>query len=433
MAVHPPWCGGAPPAVDPAEAIVPPGAGGLLHCEANGAEFAVPGHLRFLKALGKGTYGSVAAFHDPVKGRDLAIKKIIHPFRNPIDGKRCLREIKLLSLMKHDYIVGLLDILSPPSPDFNEVYIVTEPMDADLHTVIVSDQPLSDDHIQFFIYQILCALLYMHSANVVHRDLKPLNVLVNKNCDVKLCDFGLARGRAGFSQEDDDFLRTEYVGTRWYRAPEVVLTSMEYTAAVDIWSVGCIFGECLGRKPMFTGKDFLDQIRSICEVLGTPSDEDMRFIPPENRAARDFIKARFPSFPKKPWAAIYPEATPVQHDLLDMLLRFDFYKRPAAREALRHPYLAEYFCEEDEIFAPQHVDWSFDDAQLDSAGLQSLVYFEAARWHPEILERDRDRLAQLGWAPPAETGAGAAAAPAPAPAASAPPVPAAAATYTGSS
>jgi len=159
----------------------------------------------FLRALGKGTFGAVAAFRDEKNDTEVAIKKIPQPFRNHIDGKRCLREIKLLRMLEHDSIIPLLDVLAPPSPDFSEVYLVTELMDADLHTVIASDQPLGEDHVQFFIYNILRALLYIHSANVVHRDLKPLNVLVNKDCDIKLCDFGLARGRAGFSQEDDDF------------------------------------------------------------------------------------------------------------------------------------------------------------------------------------------------------------------------------------
>jgi mitogen-activated protein kinase 1/3 len=270
-------------------------------------------------------------------------------------------------------------------------------MDADLHTVICSEQPLSDDHAQFFVYHILRALLYIHSANVVHRDLKPLNVLVNKNCDIKLCDFGLARGRAGFSQEDDDFLRTEYVGTRWYRAPEIVLTSMEYTAAVDIWSVGCILGELIGRVPMFRGSDFLDQIRSICEVLGTPTDNDLRFIPPENEAARNFIKTRFPSLQRKGWSVMYPQATEEQQSLLDGMLRFDPNGRLSAQEALQHPYLEGHYCEEDEIVAPSHIDWSFDDVPQETGRLQHLVYLEAASLHPDILQRDRLELEARGW------------------------------------
>merc|ERR1711920_497844 len=161
------------------------------------------------------------------------------------------------------------------------------------------------------------------------------------------------------SQEDDDFLRTEYVGTRWYRAPEVVLTSMEYTAAVDIWSAGCILGELIGRKPMFRGTDFLDQIRSICEVLGTPVDEELSFIPAANEAARNFIKTRFPSLAKKDWTVIFSGAGESQCDLLEMMLRFDPNGRLTSQEAVRHAYLADQYCDEEEIVADEHIDWAF--------------------------------------------------------------------------
>merc|ERR1711920_512945 len=199
------------------------------------------------------------------------------------------------------------------------------------------------------------------------------------------------------SQEDDDFLRTEYVGTRWYRAPEVVLTSMEYTAAVDIWSAGCILGELIGRKPMFRGTDFLDQIRSICEVLGTPVDEELSFIPAANEAARNFIKTRFPSLAKKEWASVFPGASEAQCDLLDKLLRFDPNGRLTALESLRHGYLAEQYDEQDEIVADHHVDWAFDDEQHEPGKLQCLIYHEVASFHPEILERDSEELAAKGW------------------------------------
>ena len=118
---------------------------------------------------------------------------------------------------------------------------------------VIRTQDLSDDHCQYFIYQTLRALKAMHSANVLHRDLKPSNLLLNANCDLKVCDFGLARSAA--SQEDNSGFMTEYVATRWYRAPEIMLTFKEYTKAIDVWSVGCILAEMLSGKPLFPGKD----------------------------------------------------------------------------------------------------------------------------------------------------------------------------------
>ena len=130
--------------------------------------------------------------------------------------------------------------------------IIQELMETDMHRVIRT-QELSDDHCQYFIYQTLRALKAMHSANVLHRDLKPSNLLLNANCDLKVCDFGLARSAA--STEDNSGFMTEYVATRWYRAPEIMLTFKEYTKAIDVWSVGCILAEMLSGKPLFPGKD----------------------------------------------------------------------------------------------------------------------------------------------------------------------------------
>jgi len=157
----------------------------------------------------------------------------------------------------------------PPAPTgYEDIYIITDLMETDLHRVIYSRQDLSDEHIQYFLYQILRGLHMIHSANVMHRDLKPSNILVNKDCDLKICDLGLARG-----YEDEHELKTEYVITRWYRSPEVILKASKYTKAVDIWSVGCIFAELLGRTPLFPGEDYLDQIQRTIAVLGTPSDK----------------------------------------------------------------------------------------------------------------------------------------------------------------
>jgi mitogen-activated protein kinase 1/3 len=114
--------------------------------------------------------------------------------------------------------------------------------------------------LQYFLYQLLRGLKYIHSANVLHRDLKPSNLLLNANCDLKICDFGLAR-----TTSETDFM-TEYVVTRWYRAPELLLNCSEYTAAIDVWSVGCIFMELLNREPLFPGRDYVQQLRLITEV-----------------------------------------------------------------------------------------------------------------------------------------------------------------------
>lgn len=117
--------------------------------------------------------------------------------------------------------------------------------------------------LQYFLYQILRGLKFIHSANVIHRDLKPSNLLLNANCDLKICDFGLARPTA-----ENEFM-TEYVVTRWYRAPELLLNSSDYTAAIDVWSVGCIYMELMTRKPLFPGKDHVHQMRLLIEVRKT--------------------------------------------------------------------------------------------------------------------------------------------------------------------
>ncbi|KAE9450426.1 hypothetical protein C3L33_17677, partial [Rhododendron williamsianum] len=186
----------------------------------------------------------------------VAIKKIANAFDNKIDAKRTLREIKLLRHLDHENVVAIRDIIPPPQREsFNDVYIAYELMDTDLHQIIRSNQALSEEHCQ-----ILRGLKYIHSANVLHRDLKPSNLLLNANCDLKICDFGLARVTS-----ETDFM-TEYVVTRWYRPPELLLNSSDYTAAIDVWSVGCIFMELMDRKPLFPGRDHVHQLRLVIEV-----------------------------------------------------------------------------------------------------------------------------------------------------------------------
>lgn len=181
--------------------------------------FEIDERYRPIKPVGKGAYGVVASAKDTERGENVAIKKVTKPFENAVDARRTLREVKLLRHFRHENLVALLNIMRPPSyAEFHDVYLVYELMDTDLNQIIKSPQELTDDHIQYFIYQVLRGLKYIHSAHVLHRDLKPSNLLLNANCDLKICDFGLAR------KDSEQGFKTEYVVTRWYRAPELLVS-----------------------------------------------------------------------------------------------------------------------------------------------------------------------------------------------------------------
>lgn len=203
---------------------------GKTEFTAGGTNFLVDDRYEYIKKIGQGAYGVVVAATDHQTNTKVGIKKIPNAFEDLIDAKRILREIKLLGFFDHENVISLLDVQLPPArTGYNDIYIVTDLMETDLHRVVYSRQDLTDDHIQYFMYQLLRGLLYIHSANVIHRDLKPSNLLLNKNCDLKICDLGLARG---YDRETENL--TEYVVTRWYRAPEVILNSSMYTKKIDI-------------------------------------------------------------------------------------------------------------------------------------------------------------------------------------------------------
>ncbi|XP_048468301.1 serine/threonine-protein kinase NLK [Rhincodon typus] len=210
---------------------------------------------------------------DPRDGKRVALKKMPNVFQNLVSCKRVFRELKMLCFFKHDNVLSALDILQPPHIDyFEEIYVVTELMQSDLHKIIVSPQPLSSDHVKVFLYQILRGLKYLHSAGILHRDIKPGNLLVNSNCVLKICDFGLAR----VEELDESRHMTQEVVTQYYRAPEILMGSRHYTNAIDIWSVGCIFAELLGRRILFQAQSPIQQLDLITDLLGTPSLEAMR-------------------------------------------------------------------------------------------------------------------------------------------------------------
>jgi tRNA A-37 threonylcarbamoyl transferase component Bud32 len=232
--------------------------------------FTVDRNYSLIRVIGSGAYGVVISASDAKTNSNVAIKMVPKAFSDEVDAKRILREIKLLKHFRHENIVRLIDMMPPNVEyleDFNDVYLVADLMETDLHRIIYSKQKLSTDHVQYFIYQVLRGLKYIHSCKVLHRDLKPSNLLVNSNCDLKICDFGLARGIDGAScpkTATGTMLLTEYVVTRWYRAPEIMLACHEYSYPIDVWSVGCIFAELILRKPLFPGDDYIDQVRRFC-------------------------------------------------------------------------------------------------------------------------------------------------------------------------
>ncbi|KHN35039.1 Mitogen-activated protein kinase 4 [Glycine soja] len=304
---------------------------------------------------------------------EVAIKKIGNAFNNIIDAKRTLSEIKLLRHMDLENIIAIRDIIRPPRKDaFDDVYIVYELMDTDLHQIIRSDQPLNDT--TYFLYQLLRGLKYVHSANILHRDLKPSNLLLNANCDLKIADFGLAR-----TTSETDFM-TVYVVARWYRAPELLLNCSEYTSAIDVWSVGCIFGEIMTREPLFPGKDYVHQLRLITELLGSPVDASLGFLQSEN--AKRYVR-QLPQYRKQNFSARFPNMSSEALDLLEKMLIFDPIKRITVDEALCHPYLSSLHDINDEPVGPGQFKFDIEQPTCTEEHIKELIWREAVKYNPD--------------------------------------------------
>ena len=227
-------------------------------------KFEVDSRYSVIETIGTGAYGVVCSAIDNKTGCKVAIKKISRIFDVPAVTKRTFRELKILKHFKHDNVINIKAILKPPDDlsRFHDVYVVLDLMESDLHHIIHSKQSLSKDHIQYFLYQLLRGLKYIHSADIIHRDLKPSNLLVNHDCELKIGDFGMARSLHS-SLTEQRRVMTEYVATRWYRAPELMLSMHQFTKGIDIWSVGCIFAEMLARRPLFPGANYLNQLQVI--------------------------------------------------------------------------------------------------------------------------------------------------------------------------
>lgn len=362
-------------------------------------DFIIDKRFKVVKELGHGAYGLVisAKYDDgSTAGQEnfVAIKKITNIFSKKILCKRLLRELKLLQFFRgHKNITCLYDLDIVPDPltgDFNEVYLYEELMECDMHQIIRLGQPLTDSHYQLFVYQILCGLKYIHSADVLHRDLKPGNLLVNADCELKICDFGLARGFSEDVEQNAGFM-TEYVATRWYRAPEIMLSFSNYTKAIDIWSVGCILGELLGGKPLFRGKDYVDQLNQILMILGTPKEATLTKI--GSVRAQNYVRL-LPIMRRVPYLELFPNANPLALDLLEKMLTLDPFQRITVNEALNHPYLAVWHDPQDEPECNVKFDFTTFETVDDIDYMKQLLIEEVQTFRQfvrkPILEQQRE-------------------------------------------
>ena len=395
--------------------------------------------------LGKGAYGIVWKAYDKKTKETVALKKIFDAFQNATDAQRTYREVVFLSQMgNHENIVMLHHVFRADND--RDLYLVFEYMETDLHAVIRANI-LEEIHKQYIIYQSFKALMYMHSAQLVHRDMKPSNLLLNSECLMKVADFGLARSllstkgdaapaNAGPNTKmpdnpyyiDDNPIMTDYVATRWYRAPEILVGSLTYGTSVDQWSLGCIFGEMLGGKPVFPGTSTLNQIEKVGEVIGAPSGDAVAALqstfvtnmldqmlfpngelgPDGKRAMLPFNKASPPEpnsqgqgssseggenkqqqqqtgpqlkahseeARRATWSAMYPKASDDAIDLLERLMQYDPKRRLTAAEGLQHNYCSQFHDPESEVtYAHGRVNISVhDNKKLTVSKYRDLLY-----------------------------------------------------------
>nr|AHC00609.1 mitogen-activated protein kinase [Ganoderma lucidum] len=285
-----------------------------------------------LEKLGEGTYATVYKGRSRTTNEIVALKEI-HLDAEEGTPSTAIREISLMKELKHVNIVRLYDVIHTET----KLVLIFEYCERDLKKymdVHGERGALDPVTVRSFMYQLLKGTAFCHENRVLHRDLKPQNLLINRKGELKLGDFGLARA---FGVPVNTF--SNEVVTLWYRAPDVLMGSRTYSTSIDVWSCGCIFAEMISGVPLFRGRDNQDQLLHIMRIIGTPDDRILRKIATEGQTEGQAQK-QYPRYPKIPFSQVLPKASPQALDLLERLLQFDPSKRISAAEALTHPYFS---------------------------------------------------------------------------------------------
>lgn len=334
------------------------------------SDFLAP-YFTNMKLVGTGGSGAVYSAIDRETDQRVALKRLI--LRDQLNCRAALRELKILKKLEHENVVKLTKVVDTEGSPIkessvenikgaSELFLVEELLDSDLHQILQSNGKLREDYVKLFLYQLLRGLKYIHSANIVHRDVKPSNILVDsKTLLLSIGDFGRSR------IIDPAYSHTGYlthrISTLWYKAPELLLNSSVYDSSVDIWAAGCVFAEMLLGKPLFEGKHEMDQLEVILDSVCLTAEEWSNLkpqIPEKTATGREQGQGT-------PFGSKFTRIDIQALDLLVKMLKFNPKNRITAEEALSHPYLHQYSfpCDEPICLEPLFIEDEVGDFEED--------------------------------------------------------------------
>eukprot|EP00928_Gymnodinium_smaydae_P036241 TRINITY_DN25349_c0_g1_i1.p1 TRINITY_DN25349_c0_g1~~TRINITY_DN25349_c0_g1_i1.p1 ORF type:complete len:493 (-),score=72.96 TRINITY_DN25349_c0_g1_i1:307-1785(-) len=343
--------------------------------------------------VAQGAASMVCSAKDEQTQDDVAIKQVENIFGRKFFAKCVLKELRILRHLQHDNVLRIQDIfMLSPLQEFSDLYIVSELMAASLADVLRSEQVLEEEHLQIFFYQILRGMKYVHSAGVIHCQIKPSCFLVNSNCDLKICDFGAARLELTNGKTYNSGRETVCL-CRWYKSPEILSSFHDQTRAGDMWSIGCTFAEMLLRKVLYPGKSTQHQLVLIINSLGVPPKKDLEKM---NDRCQKFVQSLdvedqgtfdkvFDGFPK--------DAV----DCVRALVRIGPESRESAEQALHQPYLSLLQCSEDEPTREplDSFEFQFESRKCTPPAVREEIFLEALRYYPEKMRTFKESLRNI--------------------------------------